>query len=409
MAKKYRTLKQQFHASDKDTALALYRARFHSESALTWNFTVGEHQLFCLVTPTMTRSIERIVHHELENFALWGGLPRVAQRSWAENLIMDEIVATNDIEGVRSTRQEIGEAIAAIKGGTSPKNRRFLEMARLYLGIVDGKLRLPETATKLRVLYDDLLVGEIADEDQLDGELFRNEPVHIFDGSNEKVHSGLTPESTIIDAVNVMFTVMADQDVPRLIAAIVSHFMFEYIHPFYDGNGRVGRFMFGLSLTHLLSIPTALSLSQVINKQKNKYYKAFMEVEEPLNYGEVTPFVLDLLELIEAAQSKVTQQLRDYKERMDQLEDKLRELEQDNSSKMRKHTINILFILGQESIFGSAGGVILKDLAEMMEKSEQQTRRYLQDLEQEGAVEATATKPKRYKLSDHGRKYLELV
>ena len=62
--------------------------------------------------------------------------------------------------------------------------------------------------------------------------------------------------------------------IPFLQRAIASHFLFEYIHPFYDGNGRTGRYLLALYLSNDLTLPTVLSLSRTIAENKNEIYKA---------------------------------------------------------------------------------------------------------------------------------------
>ncbi|WP_257162695.1 hypothetical protein [Corynebacterium cystitidis] len=71
--------------------------------------------------------------------------------------------------------------------------KRFQKMAQSYLALFDEETaaRPPTNLTDLRALYDSLLSKEIADEDQLDGELFRTGSVSIFDaGDQEAVHHG---------------------------------------------------------------------------------------------------------------------------------------------------------------------------------------------------------------------------
>ena len=54
------------------------------------------------------------------------------------------------------------------------------------------------------------------------------------------------------------------EDIPETCSALLCHFLFEHIHPFYDGNGRTGRYLLALHLSEPLSQPTVLSLSRTI-------------------------------------------------------------------------------------------------------------------------------------------------
>ena len=83
---------------------------------------------------------------------------------------------------------------------------------------------------------------------------------------------------------------------------LASHYLFEYAHPFYDGNRRTGRYLLSLFLSEPLSKPTVLSLSRTIAENRSDYYAAFRTVDNPLNKGELTFFVYALLDLVRKAQ-----------------------------------------------------------------------------------------------------------
>lgn len=75
------------------------------------------------------------------------------------------------------------------------------------------------------------------------------------------------------------------------------HYLLGYIHPFYDGNGRLSRF---LTSNYLCDDNPflALSLSQHIYAHKEAYYKAFTITNDPRNRGDLTYFVLSFLKLL---------------------------------------------------------------------------------------------------------------
>ncbi|OKX83635.1 hypothetical protein AUO95_04160 [Corynebacterium glutamicum] len=80
--------------------------------------------------------------------------------------------------------------------------------------------------------------------------------------------------------------------------------MFETVHPFHEGNGRVGCFLFSMCLSEPLSPAVALTLSSSINQNVLKCYKAFQTVEHLLNHSDCTSFVIFLLKTLLAGQQE---------------------------------------------------------------------------------------------------------
>ena len=84
-----------------------------------------------------------------------------------------------------------------------------------------------------------------------------------------------------------------DDDIDPLIKMAVSHYQFEAIHPFYDGNGRTGRILNVLYLIEcgLLTLPI-LYLSRFIVHNKQDYYRLLNQVTKDQNWEDWLLFIL---------------------------------------------------------------------------------------------------------------------
>ena len=97
----------------------------------------------------------------------------------------------------------------------------------------------------------------------------------------------------------------ADDDLDALIRAALIHYQFETIHPFLDGNGRVGRLLITLFLMEkkVLSTP-ALYISYFLKKNRVEYYDRMTEVRAKGNYEQWVKFFLQAI--MESAEDATT-------------------------------------------------------------------------------------------------------
>lgn len=399
--KKYKTLKSIFHQHDAQTALEEAQVRRGAGYAVP--IRLGEHEIFYIPTTQLTLLVEKIYLNEQTIHKLAGGIPGVAQRNYLYSLIVDEITSTNEIEGVRSTRQEILDALES----TPKENKRFREIALLYLSLIEEHYQVPRSLEEIRSSYDELMRGELADQDQLDGRLFRANPVYVKDGSGQAIHAGATSEAQIVENLEAMIAHLLDPDVPQLFASVAGHLLLEITHPFYDGNGRFGRYLLSAQLKKMLSAPTVLTLSSKINEEKSKYYKAFTTVEDPHNYADATPFLIALLELIAAAQEDLMNDFENKNRSMQSLQSRIAELKEEKYWDDR-NVFMALFIFGQVGLFGNEAGISWEELSIAVDKSRNTTRRYIDALEQENLLTRISARPLKHKLSDKGLDFLGL-
>ena len=411
----YRTLKSIFHERGKAAAQTELQARRNGHSTyLLDEFAVGEHPLFYLADRTVLAHYDRIMVRERNIEQLSSRLPGVAMRSYLSDLAVRSIVATDSIEGVHTTRRLISEALAS-GDSEDPRAKRAVEFMNLLNTL--GERRPPDTVKEVRNLYDTLLEGHLDDENRLDGALFRAGPVHITSGT-KVVHKPPMGEEAITVNIQAALNHALDPNVPALFSAIAAHFMVEYTHPFYDGNGRLGRYLLVAHLGQTLTRLTTLTLPSMLNIQKSRYYKAFSAAEEPLNYGEVTGFLHVFLGLIEQAQEHLVDELESRNRAWRALGRRIAELEGSRTwtggtpgltSKKLDDVLRLLYLLGQVQIFRAPVAPTSTELQEALGVTAPTLRDRLKLLQGLGFVEGVkAGRTMRWSLTEAGTALLGL-
>jgi len=122
---------------------------------------------------------------------------------------------------------------------------------------------------------------------------FRTKNVGIVKGS--KVEH-LAPSGSMVNGLmKDLFTYLKSDNEVLLIKSCVFHYEFEFIHPFLDGNGRMGRLWQTLILLQKYPVFEYLPVESLIKENQNNYYKALGASDK---LGESTPFVEFMLTLI---------------------------------------------------------------------------------------------------------------
>jgi Fic family protein len=309
-------------------------------------------------------------------------------------------VSTNELEGVYSTRRQINELLQEGRDDTDPLGqKRFRELARLYLDLYGDAPERPSTVEDIRSIYDRVMSGEPLDKNHRpDGKIFRRDGVEIYAPNGKVIHNGVEPEQRIIEMIESMIAIANSDEIPETYSAIMGHFIFEYTHPFYDGNGRTGRYLLALHLSGPLSILTSLSLSRVLAENRGAYYKSFSETEHPLNHGELTSFVMNILESVSMAQNDLDVELARKREQYQDAIDKLQAFQ--GSHDLNDKETEAVYFLTLLQLFAAFPDSTLAELADHMELSTQQTRVHTRRLEEKGVILTTSKRPLRFVLSD---------
>ena len=295
--------------------------------------------------------------------------PQIAITEIVNKILSNELYKTNKIEGIETVKSEIYSSLKDDKKSNKKSNK-------------------------------------------LDGKYFRKDIVKIINSVGKTIHIGINGEEAIEKNMEDLIQFMNKKDIPFLVKASISHFFFEYIHPFYDGNGRFGRYLLSLYLARKLDILTAFSVSYSISKNLDDYYKSFVEVEDVNNFGEITFFVENVLETIKKGQEMIIELLNDSIMKFNHSREIFEEITKDLSEKEKV----ILFIYLQNYLFNDYDEVTNIELTIIIGNFNQQSinqqnitqqnitqqtiNKYTQELEKKGYLIKIKQRPLTYTLSD---------
>ena len=131
---------------------------------------------------------------------------------------------------------------------------------------------------------------------------FRSGPVGVVDKDGNVLHMGTLPDY-VPTLVYELMDWTKNSDIHMLIKSCVFHYEFELIHPFADGNGRIGRLWHTLLLTQWKPMFAWLPIESIIHDRQDEYYKAINQS----NYeGESTAFIVFMLDAIKEALIEAT-------------------------------------------------------------------------------------------------------
>lgn len=127
--------------------------------------------------------------------------------------------------------------------------------------------------------------------------VFRSKPVGVVDQEGLVLHFGTLPQY-VPDLVMELLEWVKNSDVHMLIRSCVFHYEFELIHPFADGNGRVGRLWHTLLLSKWNPAFAWLPVESIIHDRQQEYYAA---INASNDAGESTVFIEFMLSAIKAS------------------------------------------------------------------------------------------------------------
>lgn len=229
-----------------------------------------------------------LYQYAAEANALAGRLAGVDEEAKSEALIdlmVTEAIRTSQIEGEQYDRDDVRSSIrnqlGMVNAPEPVRDPRANGISALMISAREG-FREPLTETRL-FHWHDLVMTDALLRSRIPIGQWRDHEMQIVSGpiGKETVHFVAPPPSsvphemaTFIEWFNETAPEGRQVKLPAPIRAAVSHLYFEAVHPFSDGNGRIGRALAEMALSQELGSPVLLSLSSVIQNQRRAYYKA---------------------------------------------------------------------------------------------------------------------------------------
>lgn len=372
----YRPLGKLYYG-DRDAYTQAYRERFDSEDAVKLDFTVAGKQAFFLQNAEVMKLAYDVARLDKDVALLSAALPGAAKAQYSKKCLIGEIVLTNKIENVHSSRQEVDDALDILEERSAAKgsHNRFVGLVKKYLKLIAGEDIPLQTCRDIRAIYDEVFLQEVvsdAPQNAPDGEIFRKHPSAVHSATDKVIHRGLYPESEIIRATEQALAFLHNESVDRLCRVCIFHYLIEYIHPFYDGNGRIGRFILSYCLSDVLEPLLSYRISETIKENIGEYYRAFNTCNDPHNLGDLTPFLIMMLHMIRTSLEDLKRSLhrKQYRWRMyETLVDSFPECADENVAQMYSYLI-------QAALF-SEKGISTKELEGCFKQSYYNVKKYL--------------------------------
>lgn len=238
------------------------------------------------------------------------GLPDSLKQETLLQLMLSEAMKTSEIEGEYLSREGVMSSIRNNLGLSDPpvyvKDRRAAGVAQL---VVESRKSFQQPLTLYMLKYWHRLLFDNAASHVHPGEWLEGDaPMQVVSGAygREIVHYEAPPSARVPEEMEQFVhwynsaTFPLKGPVPEaILKSATAHLYFESIHPFEDGNGRIGRAIAEKALSQSLGGPIMLSLSKTIEANKIAYYDALKEAQSSLD---VTSWMVYFTNVVLAAQ-----------------------------------------------------------------------------------------------------------
>ena len=200
-------------------------------------------------------------------------------------MLSNDIINSSEIEGIALNAKQVRSSIARKLGIPSdvdePTSHYIEGIVEMMLDAVSHH-RQPLTHDRLFGWHNCLFPSGMSGYSRIDVAQYRKGEMKVVSGNygREKVHYEAVPAQDVQKEMDVFLDWFnTDIDSPTYLKSAIAHFWFVCIHPFDDGNGRIGRAIADMALSQADdSAMRFFSMSRQINKDKKSYYDVLERV-----------------------------------------------------------------------------------------------------------------------------------
>lgn len=217
--------------------------------------------------------------------------------------VRKEALMSSQIEGTQATLEDVLDPL--IEANTNRNVADVVNYIRATEYAIDRLQKLPLCNRLIKETHAVLMAG-VRGQEKSPGEFRYSQNWIGGQGSSLKNARYIPPApQDMIEAMSDLEKyINSDDDTDALIRAALIHYQFETIHPFPDGNGRVGRLLITLFLMEKKVLTTpALYISYFLKKNRVEYYDRMTEVRTKGNYEQWVRFFLQAM--LESAEDAI--------------------------------------------------------------------------------------------------------
>lgn len=369
---------------------------------MTWNWQHSDWPNFSYSAEHFREAESQFLH---KAGVMAGSLKHVSQEDrevLTVSLVSDEALKTSEIEGEMLDRDSLQSSVRrqfGLKTDETGNRRASAAEQGVSEMMVDLYKHYDQQLSNEQLFsWHSMLMNGRRDLTNIGAYRTHEEPMQIVSGKlyDPKVHFEAPPSKQMPDEMQAFidwFNATAPKKTNELTALIrsgIAHLYFESIHPFEDGNGRLGRAISEKALSQSLGRPTLIAISTTIEKKRKDYYQALQHANRDLDINGWLDYFCDMV----LSAQDYTQSMIDFLISKSNFYRRF-------SDQLNARQAKVVQRVFREGVEGFTGGLSAENYISISGASRATATRDLQNLVEIGALSRTGErKSTRYSLLD---------